>query len=263
MRMQGPLNIAIQAARAAGDLSIRFIDRLDKVKIIEKSPNDFVSDIDRECEAIIIETIRKAFPAHAVLGEETGQRGDGDTQWVIDPLDGTLNYLHGIPHFSISIAMRVKQRLEVGVVYDPLKQELFTATRGNGAQLNDKRIRVSNRRSLKGAVLGTGFPFGQMDNLDRYMQVMAALMPRTAGLRRAGSAALDLAYVAAGRFDGFWEFGLKQWDLAAGALIAREAGAIVADADGSERFMQTGNIVVATPRVYREMHAVIGPRFKS
>jgi myo-inositol-1(or 4)-monophosphatase len=261
--MQGPLNIAIQAARAAGDLSVRFIDRLDKVKVVEKSPNDFVSDIDRECEAIIIETIHKAFPDHAVLGEETGSRGDGDTQWVIDPLDGTLNYLHGIPHFSISIAMRVKQRLEVGVVYDPLRQELFTATRGNGAQLNDKRIRVSNRRSLNGAVLGTGFPFGQMDDLDRYMEVMAALMPRTSGLRRAGSAALDLAYVAAGRFDGFWEFGLQQWDLAAGALIAREAGAIVADADGSERYMQTGNIVAATPRVYREMHAIIGPRFTS
>ena len=261
--MQGPLNIAIQAARAAGDLSVRFIDRLDKVKVVEKSPNDFVSDIDRECEAIIIETIHKAFPDHAVLGEETGSRGDGDTQWVIDPLDGTLNYLHGIPHFSISIAMRVKQRLEVGVVYDPLKQELFTATRGNGAQLNDKRIRVSNRRSLNGAVLGTGFPFGQMDDLDRYMEVMAALMPRASGLRRAGSAALDLAYVAAGRFDGFWEFGLQQWDLAAGALIAREAGAIVADADGSERYMQTGNIVAATPRVYREMHAIIGPRFTS
>ena len=261
--MQGPLNIAIQAARAAGDLSVRFIDRLDKVKVVEKSPNDFVSDIDRECEAIIIETIHKAFPDHAVLGEETGSRGDGDTQWVIDPLDGTLNYLHGIPHFSISIAMRVKQRLEVGVVYDPLKQELFTATRGNGAQLNDKRIRVSNRRSLNGAVLGTGFPFGQMDDLDRYMEVMAALMPRASGLRRAGSAALDLAYVAAGRFDGFWEFGLQQWDLAAGALIAREAGAIVADADGSERYMQTGNIVAAAPRVYREMHAIIGPRFTS
>lgn len=261
--MQGPLNIAIQAARAAGDLSVRFIDRLDKVKVVEKSPNDFVSDIDRECEAIIIETIHKAFPDHAVLGEETGSRGDGDTQWVIDPLDGTLNYLHGIPHFSISIAMRVKQRLEVGVVYDPLRQELFTATRGNGAQLNDKRIRVSNRRSLNGAVLGTGFPFGQMDDLDRYMEVMAALMPRASGLRRAGSAALDLAYVAAGRFDGFWEFGLQQWDLAAGALIAREAGAIVADADGSERYMQTGNIVAATPRVYREMHAIIGPRFTS
>jgi len=261
--MQGPLNIAIQAARAAGDLSVRFIDRLDKVKVVEKSPNDFVSDIDRECEAIIIETIHKAFPDHAVLGEETGSRGDGDTQWVIDPLDGTLNYLHGIPHFSISIAMRVKQRLEVGVVYDPLRQELFTATRGNGAQLNDKRIRVSNRRSLNGAVLGTGFPFGQMDDLDRYMEVMAALMPRASGLRRAGSAALDLAYVAAGRFDGFWEFGLQQWDLAAGALIAREAGAIVADADGSERYMQTGNIVAAAPRVYREMHAIIGPRFTS
>ena len=261
--MQGPLNIAIQAARAAGDLSVRYMDRLDKVKVSEKSPNDFVSDIDRECEAIIIETIRKAFPAHSVLGEESGKHGDNETEWVIDPLDGTLNYLHSIPHFSVSIAMRVKQRLEVGVVYDPVKQELFTATRGNGAQLNEKRIRASSRRSLDGAVLGTGFPFGQMDDLDRYMQVMSALMPRAAGLRRAGSAALDLAYVAAGRFDGFWEFGLKQWDLAAGALIAREAGAIVADADGSERFMQTGNIVAASPRVYRDMHAVIGPRFKA
>ena len=197
--MQGPLNIAIQAARAAGDLSVRYMDRLDKVKVSEKSPNDFVSDIDRECEAIIIETIRKAFPAHSVLGEESGKHGDNETEWVIDPLDGTLNYLHSIPHFSVSIAMRVKQRLEVGVVYDPVKQELFTATRGNGAQLNEKRIRASSRRSLDGAVLGTGFPFGQMDDLDRYMQVMSALMPRAAGLRRAGSAALDLAY---GLLDG-------------------------------------------------------------
>ena len=259
--MQGPLNIAIQAARAAGDLTVRYIDRLDKVRVSEKSHNDFVSDVDRECEAIIVETLSKAFPSHAILGEEGGRRSGDDHEWVIDPLDGTLNYLHGIPHFAVSIALRVKQKLEVGVIYDPLKQELFTATRGNGAQLNDKRIRVSSQRGVDGAVLGTGFPFREMDDMERYVKIMSALMPRAAGLRRPGSAALDLAYVGAGRFDGFFEFGLSEWDLAAGALIAREAGAIVADADGSERYMATGNIVAANPRVYRELHAVIGPHF--
>jgi myo-inositol-1(or 4)-monophosphatase len=261
--MQGPLNIAISAARAAGNIMVRQMDRLDRVRVEEKAKNDFVSDIDRQCEQVIIDTIRKAHPNHAFLGEEGGSIGDSEWTWIIDPLDGTLNYLRGIPHFAVSIALQHKNSIELGVVYDPLGQELFVARRGNGAQLNDKRIRVSTRRSLDGAVLGTGFPFREGDNFERYMETFSALARRTAGLRRPGAAALDLAYVAAGRFDGFWEFGLSPWDMAAGALIAREAGAIVADADGSERYMTTGNIVAAPSRVYREMHSVIGPLFQT
>ena len=259
--MQGPLNIAVSAARAAGNIMLRNMDRIDALNINEKAHNDFVSEVDHQCEAAVIETIRKAYPRHGFLAEEGGTQGDGDDIWIIDPLDGTTNYLRGIPQFAVSIALQHKKRTEVGVVYDPLKQELFVATRGGGARLNDKRIRVSPRRSLEGTVLGTGFPFRETDNVERYLQVLKSFSLRTAGIRRAGAAALDLAYVAAGRFDGFWEFGLSPWDVAAGALIAREAGAIVADADGSERFMQTGNIVAATPRVYREMHATIGPLF--
>ncbi|MEM7408178.1 MAG: inositol monophosphatase family protein [Pseudomonadota bacterium] len=260
--MQGPLNIAIGAARAAGTIMLRQMERLDRVKVAEKRKNDYVSEVDRQCEAVIIETLQKAHPDHGFLGEESGRTGNSDWTWIIDPLDGTLNYLQGIPHFAVSIALQHKTRLEVGVVYDPFKQELFTATRGGGAQLNDKRIRVSERRSLDGAVLGTGFPFRENDEVERYMQVFRTFTERTAGLRRPGAAALDLVYVAAGRYDGFWEFGLSAWDMAAGALIAKEAGAIVADADGSERFLDTGNIVTATPRVYREMHGVIGPLFQ-
>lgn len=259
--MQGPLNIAIGAARAAGTIMLRQMERLDRVKVAEKGKNDYVSDVDRQCEAVIIETLQKAHPDHGFLGEESGRSGDSDWTWIIDPLDGTLNYLQGIPHFAVSIGLRHKSRLELGVVYDPFKQELFTARRGGGAQLNEKRIRVSERRSLDGAVLGTGFPFRENDEVERYMKVFQTFTERTAGLRRPGAAALDLVYVAAGRYDGFWEFGLSAWDMAAGALIAQEAGAIVADADGSERYLDSGNIVVATPRVYREMHAVIGPLF--
>ena len=259
--MQGPLNIAVAAERAAGNIMLRNLDRLDALKISEKSHNDFVSEVDHQCEVAVIDTIRNAYPDHGFLGEEGGQQGEGDNMWIIDPLDGTLNYLRGIPQFAVSIALQHKHRTEVGVVYDPLKQELFVAARGSGARLNDKRIRVSGRRTLDGAVLGTGFPFRQTDDIDRYMQVFKTFSMRTAALRRPGAAALDLAYVAAGRFDGFFEFGLSPWDMAAGALIAREAGAIVADADGSERYLQTGNIVAAAPRVYRDMHATIGPLF--
>ena len=260
--MQGPLNIAISAARAAGNIMVRQLDRLDRVRIEEKAPNDFVSDVDRQCEAVIIETIRKAHPSHSFLGEESGASGNSDWTWIIDPLDGTLNYLRSIPHFAVSIALKHNNQIEIGVIYDPMQQELFVATRGNGARLNDKRIRVSPKRSLDGALIGTGFPFREMDDFDRYMQTFNKIARRTAGIRRPGAAALDLAYVAAGRYDGFWEFGLSPWDLAAGSLIAREAGAIVADADGSERYLSSGNIVAAPPRVYREMHAIIGPLFK-
>ena len=174
--MQGPLNIAVAAARAAGNIMLRNLDRLDALKISEKSHNDFVSEVDHQCEVAVIDTIRKAYPGHGFLGEEGGQQGEGDDLWIIDPLDGTLNYLRGIPQFAVSIALQHKHRTEVGVVYDPLKQELFVATRGSGARLNDKRIRVSGRRTLDGAVLGTGFPFRQTDDIDRYMQVFLSLI---------------------------------------------------------------------------------------
>ena len=260
--MQGALNIAIRAARAAGNIMVRYWDRLDTIKVTEKGANDFVTEVDRLCEEAIIETIRKAFPDHAIEAEESGKHAGNDHLWIIDPLDGTLNYLHGFPQFCTSIALQVKGRTEVGVIYDPMRQELFVATRGGGARLDDRRMRVSRRAGLKGALIGTGFPFREGDDVERYMKVFQQFALKTAGLRRPGAAALDLAYVAVGRLDGFFEFGLKRWDMAAGALIAREAGAIVADADGSEDYMNSGNIVVAPTKVYREMHPIIGPHFR-
>jgi myo-inositol-1(or 4)-monophosphatase len=259
--MQGALNIAIRAARAAGNIMVRYFDRLDSVKVTAKGANDFVTEVDRMCEATVIDTIRKSFPEHAFLAEESGHHAGNDHQWIIDPLDGTLNFLHGFPHFAVSIALAVRGKTEVGVIYDPMRQELFVATRGGGARLDDKRIRTSSRSGLKGALLGTGFPFRETDDVDRYMTIFREFATQTAGMRRPGAAALDLAYVAAGRIDGFFEFGLSPWDMAAGALIAREAGAIVADADGSENYMATGNLVVAPPRMYRAMHPIIGPHF--
>ncbi|NKC12334.1 MAG: inositol monophosphatase [Gammaproteobacteria bacterium] len=259
--MQGPLNIAVRAARAAGDMMVRYFDRVDTLKVAEKAENDFVTEVDERCERIIIDTIAAAYPEHGFLAEESGARAGDENVWVIDPLDGTLNFMHGFPQFCVSIALRNRGRVEVGVIYDPLRQELFVASRGGGARLNDRRIRVSVRRGLKGALIGTGFAFGPDDEFDRYLAVIRGISMRAAGLRRLGAAALDLAYVAAGRLDGFFESGLSEWDIAAGALIAREAGAIVADADGSENYAKSGNIVAAPPRVYKELHGIIGPKF--
>jgi myo-inositol-1(or 4)-monophosphatase len=259
--MLGALNIAVRAARAAGDLIVRYFDRVDTLKVTEKSENDFVTEVDRRCEEVIIDCIERAFPTHGFLAEESGARAGDEHVWIIDPLDGTLNFLHGFPQFAVSIALQINGRSEVGVVYDPMRQELFVAQRGDGAKLNDKRIRVSARHGLKGALIGTGFAFRPDGDQERYLAVFAEFCRRTAGLRTPGAAALDLCYVAAGRLDGFFEFGLSPWDMAAGALIAREAGAIVADADGSEQFLTSGNIVIAPPRVYREMHGIIGPKF--
>ncbi|MGI9336718.1 MAG: inositol monophosphatase family protein [Gammaproteobacteria bacterium] len=247
------LNTAVRAARAAGDIIVRAMDRLDRIQIDEKSTNDFVSDVDRRSEREIIDIIHKAYPQHGILAEESGLQAGDEYQWIIDPLDGTTNYLHGIPHFAVSIAVSRNDVIEQGVVFDPVKSELFTASRGSGAQLDGKRIRVSDRTSLKGALLATGFPFGQMAHLEEYVETMRALMPLTAGLRRAGSAALDLAYVAAGRFDGFWEFRLQPWDVAAGSLLIQEAGGIVCGFDGSEDFMSAGSLVGAPPKVLREL----------
>lgn len=241
---------------------VRYYDRVDTLRIESKGVNDFVSEVDRQCERTIIDTIRRSFPDHGFEGEESGVHAGNDHVWVIDPLDGTTNYLHGFPQFAVSIALQVRGRTEVGVIYDPLRDELFVATRGGGAKVDDRRIRVSKRQTLKSALIGTGFPFRESDDIERYITIFREFATRTAGLRRPGAAALDLAYVAAGRLDGFFEFGLQRWDMAAGALIAREAGAIVADADGSENFLNSGNIVVAPPKVYREMHPIIGPHFR-
>lgn len=255
--MHPMLNIAIRAARAAGDIIVREIDRIDDLSIKEKAKNDFTSEIDELAEQTIINTIGTSYPDHAYLAEETGKTGDSEFTWIIDPLDGTTNYLHGFPHYAVSIALEHKGRLEQAVIYDPLKQEMFTASRGRGAQLNNKKIRVSSRFKLAGALLGTGFPFRDDQQLQSFLNSFRALFPEVAGIRRAGSAALDLAYVACGRLDGFWEYSLKPWDIAAGALLVQEAGGISSEMDGGVDFLKSGNIISANPKMMKAMLKVI------
>lgn len=249
--MHPTLNIAVRAARNAGNIIVRAMEHVDRLNITTKSQNDFVTEVDNAAEKEIIRTIQNAYPHHAILAEESGQQGVSDFQWIIDPLDGTTNYLHGFPQFAVSIALKNKQTIEQAVVYDPLRQELFTASRGRGAHLNDRRIRVTSRRNLEGALLGTGFPFKQQEYLDPYLDTFKALFPMTSGIRRAGSAALDLAYVAAGRLDGFWELGLHPWDIAAGALLVEEAGGFISDFSGNKNFLENGNVVAANPRIQK------------
>lgn len=261
--MQPMLNIAVRAARAAGDIIVRNMDRLDRIKVVTKQNNDFVSNVDHMAEEAIISTIKYAYPDHGILAEESGSQGEtSEFQWIIDPLDGTTNYLHGFPQFAVSIALKHKNRTEVGVIYDPISQELFTAIRGNGATLNDKKIRVTSQKGLTNALLGTGFPYSDQSYLDTYLETMKALMQKTAGIRRPGSAALDLAWLAAGRIDGFWEFNLKAWDIAAGALIVREAGGIVSDFENKEGYLESGDIIAAAPKVFPEMIQIIQSKVK-
>lgn len=247
------LNIAIRAARAAGDSIVRQMDRVGDISIESKGKNDFVTEVDKNAEEIIIYTIKNAYPEHAFLGEETGQRGESDFLWIIDPLDGTTNFLHGLPHFAVSIALQYKGVLDQAVVYDPLRQELFTASKGKGALLNNRKIRVSSKNSLDGALLGTGFPYGDETAMVSFIDSFKALFPAIAGIRRAGVASLDLAYVACGRLDGFWEYNLKPWDIAAGALLIQEAGGINAELTGKINFMETGNIISANPKLLKAM----------
>jgi myo-inositol-1(or 4)-monophosphatase len=259
--MDPMLTIAVRAARTAGDIIVRSMDRVDLLTITPKGRNDFVSEVDRQAEREIIHTLQKAYPTHAFLGEESGRQGPAKTDfvWVIDPLDGTTNFLHGFPQFCVSIALIHRGRIEKGVIYDPLRQELFTAARGAGASLNNRRIRVSKQSGLKGALLGTGFPFKDQRHVEAYLGMMRDLMKDTAGIRRAGSAALDLAYVAAGRLDGFWEIGLKKWDMAAGLLLIQEAGGIVTDLEGKDKFFESGNVLTANPKLHQIMASVIEP----
>jgi myo-inositol-1(or 4)-monophosphatase len=251
--MNPALNIAIMAARKAGGVILRHMDRLGTLSVSNKSRNDYVSEVDRLAEEEIIKVIRKSYPEHGILAEESGKRDGNDYQWIIDPLDGTTNYLHGFPQFSVSIALSNRGKIEQGCIYDPLREELFTATRGSGAFLNDRRIRVSAAKTLEGTLLGTGFPFKQQQHLNAYLEMFKVLHRESAGIRRAGSAALDLAYVAAGRLDGFWEIGLNPWDMAAGALLIQEAGGMVGDFRGGDTFQESGNIVAGNPKVYQSM----------
>jgi len=258
--MHPMLNIAVRAARNAGDIIVRHMNRIDQLTIANKERNDFVSEVDRQAEAEIIAVLRKAYPGHSVLAEESGSHeGSDEFQWIIDPLDGTTNFLHGFPQFAVSIALKHKGRLDQAVVYDPLRQELFTASRGAGAFLDNRRIRVTKQNTLTGALLGTGFPFKDQRHLDAYLNMFRALIVDTAGIRRPGSAALDLAYVAAGRLDGFWEIGLNPWDMAAGVLLVHEAGGLVGDFSGGHDYMKTGNIVAATPKLFPAMLREIRP----
>jgi myo-inositol-1(or 4)-monophosphatase len=263
--MQPMLNIALRAARSAGELIIRSTERLDVLSINEKEAKDYVSEIDHTAEQTIISALRKAYPGHGILGEESGfSEGSGegtDYLWIIDPLDGTTNFLRGVPHYAVSIACKYRGRLEHAVVLDPVRQEEFTASRGRGAALNGRRLRVSSRKSLDGALLGTGFPFrdNQLENLDSYLNMFRSLVGPTAGIRRAGAASLDLAYVAAGRYDAFWEFGLSEWDMAAGALLIQEAGGLISDFSGNHAFLEKGQIVAGNTKCFKAVLTAIQP----
>ena len=256
------------AARNAGNTLIRKMSNLEKIKVEKKGHNDFVSDADLAAERAVITTVQKHYPDHAFHAEESGVTGESDYVWIIDPLDGTTNYLHGFPVFCVSIAVEVKGRIEHAVVYDPMRQELFTASRGEGAQLDGRRIRVSGQTQLDNSLIGTGFPFRtQGEPLGPYLAMLEKVLSNTSGVRRPGAAALDLCYVAAGRLDAFWETGLKAWDLAAGSLIIREAGGIVSGLDGSENFLETGHVLCGTPKIYaglarlcnREIKVLLAP----
>ena len=257
--MSPMLNIAIRAARSGGRVLLRYFDHVDTLDVQSKGVHDFVSEVDRNSEQAIIEVLRQSYPDHAILAEESGSRPGNDYQWVVDPLDGTTNYLHGLPHFSISIALKYRGRLEVGVVYDPIREEMFTTSRGSGAQLNDRKLRVTNCKELKNSLLGTGFPYRDFQHLDAYMGMLKDLAVKAAGIRRPGSAALDFAYLAAGRNDGFWELGLSEWDIAAGALLVREAGGIVTDIAGGENHLKSGNVIAGGIKVHNAMLRTIQP----
>ena len=257
--MHPMLNTAIRAARQSGRIILMHYGRLDRLEVTAKGRNDFVSQADTEAEEAALEVLTTAYPEHGVLAEESGRQEGGDYTWVVDPLDGTTNFLHGFPQFSVSIAVLRGQTIEHGVVYDPLRNELFTSSRGQGAQLNERRIRVSSINRLEQCLLGTGFPFSELDKFDRWMKTFRKLTMKSSGVRRAGSAALDLAYVAAGRLDGFWEFGLQPWDCAAGALLIREAGGLVADMDGGQDFLESGNVVAGNARIFDELMKTLVP----
>jgi myo-inositol-1(or 4)-monophosphatase len=255
------LTIAVKAARRAGSIINRASLDLESFPVTQKRHNDFVTEVDRAAEAAVIEIINRAYPDHAILAEETGEagnrRGTSEYRWIIDPLDGTTNFIHGFPQYAVSIGLEHKGVISQAVVYDPARNELFTASRGRGAFLNDKRIRVSKRVKLAESLIGTGFPFRDLKHLDSYVATFKALTRQTAGIRRPGAAALDLAWVACGRLDGFWEIGLSPWDVAAGSLLIQEAGGLVSDFRGEGEYLASGDIVAGTPKVFPQLLKVV------
>ena len=256
--MHPMLNIAVKAARRAGAIINRASQDIGTLTIKSKNFNDFVSEVDVAAERAIIDTLKDAYPTHGFLGEESGWTShQSDFIWIIDPLDGTTNFLHGFPQYCVSIALRHKGEITQAVIYEPNRNDLYTATKGRGAFLNDKRIRVSKCDKLQDALIGTGFPFRDFKYLDDYLSMFKSMIQKTTGIRRAGSAALDLAYVANGSLDGFWEIGLSAWDIAAGGLLVREAGGIVTDLSGQSGWLESGNILVASPKIHDDMQATI------
>ena len=251
----------VKAARRASQIINRASHDVEHLKITTKQHSDFVTEVDRAAEAAIIDVLREAYPDYGILAEESGASG-GDAseyQWIIDPLDGTTNFIHGFPQYAVSIALLHKGQVVQGVIYDTLRNEMFTASKGGGAFLNERRIRVSKCLKIENALLGTGFPFRMFEHIDAYLGVFKNLTQRASGIRRTGSAALDLAYVASGRLDGFWEFGVYPWDIAAGCLLISEAGGLVGDLAGGESYLKSGNIVAATPKVFAQLLQAIEP----
>ncbi len=255
------INVAIKAARAAGAIINRAALDVESVRISQKLVNDFVTDVDHAAEQIIIETLLTAYPGHGILAEESGQAHgakDSEFVWIIDPLDGTTNFIHGLPVYCVSIALAVKGKVEQAVIYDPSRNDLFTATKGRGAYMNDRRLRVSKRIKMRECLISTGFPFRPTDDFNTYLRMMGDVMQRTSGLRRPGAAALDLAYVAAGFTDGFFETGLQAWDVAAGSLLVTEAGGLVGNFTGEPNFLEQHECLAGNPRIYGQLVTLLG-----
>ena len=249
--MHPMLNIAVRAARRAGSIINRASLSGGALQVRSKRANDFVTQVDGAAEEAVIDIVRKSYPDHGFIAEESGESTpEAEYLWIIDPLDGTTNFIHGFPQYCVSIGIRHRGALTHAVIYDPVRNELFTASKGSGAYLNDRRIRVSKCLKLDDALVGTGFPFKELGRLDLYMKQLRTFMSKSSGVRRAGAAALDLSYVACGRLDAFWELGLAPWDMAAGALLIQEAGGLVADLSGEQDFMSTGDVVAATPKIF-------------
>ncbi len=257
--MHPMLNTAVKAARRAGAIINRAAQNLDALTVQRKQENDYVSEVDRAAEQEIIDVLLNAYPNHAILAEESGAKGESEFQWIIDPLDGTTNYLHGFQQYGVSIALMHKGIITQAVIFDPARNDLFTASRGHGAYLNDHRLRVSKRIYLKDALIGTGFPYRDFSNLDAYMAIFKEMLQKTSGVRRPGAACLDLAYVAAGRLDGFWEFGLNPWDIAAGVLLVQEAGGLVGDFRGEQNYLQSGDTLAGNPKIFGQLLQLIAP----
>ena len=261
--MHPTLNIAVKAARRAGGVINRASRDVEQIKVSAKRDKDFVTEVDKAAEEAILGVLKEAYPDHAILAEESGASGESDYVWIIDPLDGTTNFIHGFPQYAVSIAQTHKGVLQHAVVYDPTRNELFTASKGAGAYLNDRRIRVSKRVKLNEVLIGTGFPFRYFEHVDAYLGIFRDMMHKTAGVRRPGAAALDLAWVAAGRIDGFWELGLSPWDMAGGALLITEAGGLIGDLSGESGYMNTGNIVGGNPKVFAQLLQIIAPHLNA